>query len=149
MVAVYDWASQTKLCDAAVDQAQVYDAKWSTDENVFATCGLNHMKIFRQNGQNLQGSQCNYRSLPKGEQMTCVQYVLNNQLVSGSSSGMLVPWTGNSCGKPIKANSAPIWCIERGANNTFYSGSHDGTVIVWNSQMQASKTISIKKLVTW
>lgn len=62
-----------------------------------------------------------------------MNYVLTNQLVSGSSKGDLVPWNGTSMGKPIKAHSAPIWCIEKGANNTFYSGSHDGKVIVWDA----------------
>jgi microtubule-associated protein-like 6 len=134
-VAIYDWASQSKLCDASVDLAQVYDARWSNDDNMFATCGVKHMKIFRQNGQNLQGSQCNYSSLPKGEQLTSINYVLNNQLLSGSSSGQLVPWNGNAMGKPIKAHTAPIWCIEKGANNTFYTGANDGKVILWNAQM--------------
>lgn len=65
-VAIYDWASQNKLCDASVDLAQVYDAKWSTDENTFATCGTKHMKLFKQNGQTLQGAQCNFSALGQG-----------------------------------------------------------------------------------
>jgi len=81
--------------------------------------------------------------------MTCLNYVLNNQLVTGSSSGQLIPWNGNAMGKPIKAHAEPIWVIEKGANNTFYTGSSDSKVILWNAQMQATKTIDIKALVTW
>ena len=65
--------------------------------------------------------------------MCSVNYVLNNQLVSGTSSGQIVTWNGNAIGKQIKAHTAPIWCIEKVNNNTFYTASQDGKIMQWNA----------------
>lgn len=82
--------------------------------------------------------------------MTCVNYVLNNQCMTGSSNGNVIPWNGNAMGKPVKGHSAPVWCIEKGVlQNTFYSGGHDGKIVLWNPQFQQTQSFNIKGLVTW
>ena len=81
--------------------------------------------------------------------MTQVHFVLNNQLVSGTSNGQLIQWNGTQMGKMFKAHSSPLWVIEKGPNNTFFTGGSDGLVIQWNAQFAQAKTIDIKKLVTW
>lgn len=65
--------------------------------------------------------------------MTSVNFVLNNQCVTGTSNGNVIAWNGTAMGKPIKAHESPIWCIEKGTVNSFYTGGHDGKVKLWNS----------------
>ena len=107
------------------------------------------MKIYTQNGQNLNGKKGAYLTKLPGNNimMTAVSYVLNGDLVSGVSDGSLIRWQGTTCGNPIKAHSDAIWAIERGANNTFWTGGNDGKVIQWNAQFVASKTINIAQSV--
>ena len=92
-VAIYDWAQNSKLCDSKVDGAAIYDANWSNDENQFAIVGAKCMKIFTQNGQNLIGKSAAISNLGQ-QQNTQVKYLFNNQLVTGTSTGQLILWSG-------------------------------------------------------
>jgi microtubule-associated protein-like 6 len=51
-VAIYDWARGRLLSTSKVDKARVTDAVWK-NEIEFVTCGLNHIKFWRQHGQNI------------------------------------------------------------------------------------------------
>jgi len=100
-VAVYDWATQAMLGNAKVDPGQVFSAAWK-NETEFSTCGVKHMKVFSFSGSNLNGKKGSYLKTLGNVAMTCVAYVLNGVLVTGSQDGGLVKWNGSSAGKPIK-----------------------------------------------
>ena len=92
-VAIYDWASQRLIANDKVDPDPVHSACWK-NENEFSTCGVKHMKIYTQNGQNLNGKKGAYLTKLPGNNimMTAVSYVMNGDLVSGVSDGSLIRW---------------------------------------------------------
>lgn len=132
-VAVYDWANNAVLGTAKVDPDKVFDAAWK-DENVFATCGVKHLKVFTLNGSNLNGQKGSYAQVCGMIAMTCCSYVANGVLLTGAQDGGLIKWAGTSASKPVKKHTDAIWCIQKGTDGTtFWTGGNDAKLICWNA----------------
>lgn len=82
-VAIYDWASQSMLGSAKVDPGQIFSAAWKS-ETEFATCGVKHMKVFNMAGANINGKKGSYLQQIGNIAMTCVAYVCNGILLTGT-----------------------------------------------------------------
>ncbi len=87
-LAIYDWANSAMVANCKTDQDKVFSASWKS-ESEFATCGVKHMQIYSQTGQNIAAKRCTYLTqIPgTGVMMTCCIYLQNGDLISGVSTG--------------------------------------------------------------
>jgi len=98
----------------------------------------------------LSGKKGLFSKLPAKTTLLCVQYVCGGTLISGTNTGSIIKWAGNSPGKAVKAHTGPVYVIEKGDANTFYTGGKDGRVLIWDKSITAPKTsIDITQAVTF
>lgn len=118
------------VANCKTDQDKVFSAYWK-NETEFATCGVKHMQVYSQTGQNIAAKRCTYLTqIPgTGVMMTCLAYLQNGDLISGVSTGQIVKWNGTQCGNPLKAHTTAVRVIELGLNDTFWTAGNEGRLL--------------------
>lgn len=72
------------------------------------------------------------KAFGKDDSHCVVNYVLNNQMITGDYNGSLWLWNGKSA-KEIKAHQGAVNCIRRHATaGYYYSSGADGTLCQWD-----------------
>lgn len=82
----------------------------------------------------------------KGDHLTNIMagVYVNNTLVTGSSKGDLLLFSGNAFTKALKAHSSSVNCISLRENNAgFMSGGNDGMILVWDIKMAMTVKLSV------
>ena len=131
-LAIYDWQGKILLTTSKVDKAKVTAVSWKNDQT-FVTVGPKHIKFWSISGRNVNGKRGVFGGQTKQEPLVSATFAYqNNQYcVTGSKSGNLYVWTGESAGKPIKAHNGEVAALLAN-KSVIYSGGDDGVVILWN-----------------
>lgn len=108
-LALHDWHSKILLANSKVDKAKVTGVAWKS-ETQFVTIGSKHIKFWQLNGRNLVSKRGLFGQQQKQEPLISVTYAYtNNQYcVTGSKSGNIYVWNGESANKPLKAHNGEV-----------------------------------------
>lgn len=138
-VAVHDWVNKKLLASAKTDPAKVFAAEWK-NETEFATVGLKHVKFFALKGANLNGTKGLFKSVP-ATAICCCHYAYGDKFLTGTPTGMLISWAGNSAAKEHKGHTDALWAI-KGIPDGILTGANDGKLILWDKALTKQKVVA-------
>lgn len=135
-VFVFDWAKSIKLCSGKSGPDAIIDQDFSTtDDHVFATAGKNGLKFWSFDSPKSFDYKKGIFGAHKMCDMTSVQYLLDGRTISGSLTGDLYVWAGNTCMKAIKAHTKAITSISCADNGTVITGGTDKILILYDKSL--------------
>lgn len=131
-LALHDWQSKILLTTSKVDKAKVTAVAWKS-ETQFVTIGPKHIKFWSLSGRNLNSKRGVFGQQSKQEPLVSVTYAYSNNqyCVTGSKSGNIYLWNGESANKPLKAHNGEVGVL-LASKTSLYSGGDDGIVILWS-----------------
>jgi hypothetical protein len=79
---------------------------------------------------------CSISKLPAKTICNSVNFVLNNQMVTGTNFGQLITWNGTSHSKIHEAHKGALNCIYPAGAGLFYTCGADGVIVGWTDTYQ-------------
>lgn len=143
-IAVYDWEINKILCTSPVDKARIMDCGFSS-ETEFTVVGLKCVKFFTMQGRNVNVKKGVFGSI-KSQQLLCMCFSDKNMLISGSTIGNIIVWSGKSAIKEIKAHTGAVFTLHASKNKLIYSGGEDGIIKIFSSKMELKEQIDTTKM---
>ena len=152
MVAVFDWAAPPKkagkpnppVAHGKSTRAKILSININPAGNqIVATCVKELSFMTFANGVIKSKKGTGWGK--KGPESVLCQTFVGDTLFTGSFTGDVIAWNGNSLGKRNKGHTARVNCLYSKGNQVV-SGSHDGKVIVWNANgttLQPTNTIEL------
>lgn len=87
---------------------------------------------------------CQMSRLPAKTVCTSVNFVLNNQMVTGTSTGQLVTWQGTSHSKIHEAHKGSLNCLYPVNTTQFYTCGADGVILSWTDAWVMQPVVDLK-----
>ena len=139
-VAVHDWAKSQLIVKTPVDKAKVLDAVWLNNEE-FVTVGPKHIKFFALKGRTINGKRGVFGKIALEPLVcACVSFE-NNTLVTGTSKGNLIVWTGGNATLVKELCKGPVYCLYS-KNNLLYAAGFDGVIRIFTNSKLVEKVES-------
>ena len=136
-VAVHDWAKSQLIVKSPVDKAKVLDAVWLNNDE-FVTVGPKHIKFFALKGRTINGKRGVFGKIPV-EPLVCAAVCFENKaLVTGTSKGNLIVWTGGNATLVKELCKGPVYCLYA-KNNLLYAGGFDGVIRIFTNSKLLEK----------
>lgn len=136
-VAVHDWEKAQLIVKSPVDKAKVLDAVWLSNEE-FVTVGPKHIKFFALKGRTINGKRGIFGKIPV-EPLVCACVCFENKaLITGTSKGNLIVWTGGNGTLVKELCKGPVYCLYS-KNNLLYAGGYDGVIRIFTNSKLVEK----------
>lgn len=146
-VAVYDLTTNERIFGARSTTLAVYDLRFLSDD-VFASCGDNHIYFWRQKDTTYKMFRGLFGSAVKPETLYCVAMV-GNVVVTGSVTGMIYIWEGRNLISSVKGHSNAVvacYVVSQGNEKGLVTACSGGKIQVWNSKIEIGATFNAVSL---
>lgn len=110
-VAIYEWKTGRLVGTSKVSGYKMLSASWKDDKE-FVICGVKEVKFFTINGSRMDDKRGLFGKSGAVPICSCV-YAFKDQLVTGTTQGKALRWSGRSVSKEIKLSkdSGQIWSM--------------------------------------
>jgi hypothetical protein len=125
------------VAKSQVGPDQVIDAVWNTtgtEIGIVTVKAVSRMSLAVTGKEGtLNKMICAISKLPAKTICHSVNFVLNNQMVTGTNTGQLITWNGTSHSKIHDAHKGQLNCIYPAGPGLFYTCGADGVILSWSN----------------
>nr|CCA15182.1 hCG1784313 putative [Albugo laibachii Nc14] len=160
-IAIYNYANRQLVASARGDRNQVFSIAYNASSEEWITCGVKHIRFWKEQGKNLTSKRAIFRSFPatkkKSQQkettrapadtFECVT-VFEKSGIVGGSDGFLYQFISGSheANAIITAHSTSVYALYSNIDCLF-SGSKDGTIHRRDAKLTLLQTIDLNVLL--